>query len=1045
MIRQWIEVDTAKTRIATYVILFILLLMVWLGVTTAVSNNNLPLYMMLQLAAAMLAFLVGLQALVRFYTRKNGTFLLVGLGFLGSGIIDSYPLVLLLHQSDPLGAPPIFDSIIGLWNLSRIFLAVMLVASWWLWHATQTFSQRPRFLNWRLGSLLAAATLINALVSAFTHQLFLPDTPFLHHGGEFISATLFLWALLGYLDKKVWQNNLFDHWLIMSLIISYVSQTFCLLVVHNYLDASFILAQWLKLVSYSSVLVGLLLSMNVVFNQAQQNALELASTNSALEYEINERRRAEKAEQEQRQLAEALREVGLILSSTLNFHHLLDRLLDQIAYVLPYDTANVMLVEGDAVRIVCTRGYEIVGRSTPGQITLVPTLQRMVETKEPLVISDTSKYPEWMNGEASPHVCSWAGAPIVVRDKVIAFLALNHSQAHYYQAGDATRLTSFAVQASIAIQNAQLYDALQRRVHELMTLNHIGQLVNSSLDLQATLRVVTESTTALLDVAAASVVLFDQEANDLWFAAASGQAADFVLGKRLALGQGILGWVVAHGEPLLIADAKQDNRHFADFDQKSGFTASSILCVPLLAKAKTIGAIETMNKRTGPFNEEDLRLLTMLANPAAAAIENSRLYEQAQQEIHERLRIEADLQSERALLAQRVEERTADLTATNLELARAVRLKDEFLASMSHELRTPLNTILGMSEALQEGVYGELNSKQNSSLQYVEESGRHLLSLINDILDLSKVEAGKLEIDLGPVAVESVCQASLNFVKRDAQKKRLQINFQHEEAIKVIWADERRLKQILVNLLSNAVKFTPEGGKIGLEVLGDAAAETITFTVWDTGIGIAHTDRERLFKPFVQLDSRLSRQYTGTGLGLSLVHRMVQLHQGGIVVESELGQGSRFSVTLPWLSGQISPVQPNVELLPPLHVSQDAVILIAEDNELVASTMDEYLSLKGYRILMAHNGYDAVELTQKLHPDLVLMDIQMPGLDGLEAIRRIRLNTDVGEQIPIIALTALAMPGDKDLCLQAGATAYISKPVSLVHLVQMIENELRSK
>lgn len=1040
---NWIEIAATRTRIATYFLLFGLIWVVRFGVVPVVSDNKPIIFLMLEFAAALLAFWIGVQAIIRFYTQKNGTFLLVGIGFLGAGFVGSYPLLLILRQSDPFINPLVYFDFVPYWNLSQTFLALMLVISLGLWQKRRRWEQKSYFLNGRLVGLFAAATLVNALVFFVIHHVFVSGLTSCF--SEFLTATLFLWALLGYLNKKVWQTNWFDHWLIISLILSYSGQMICLMVVNDYLDALFALTQWLKLTSYFSVMTGLLLSMYAVFNQAQQQTLALASSNRALEHEISERRRAEKAEQEQRQLAEALREVGLILSSTLNFHHLLDRLLDQIALVLPYDTANVMLVEGDAVRIVCTRGYEIVGRSSPGQIALVPTLQRMAETKEPLVISDTAKHQDWVNGETSPHVRSWAGAPIVVQDRVIAFLALNHSQANYYQMRDATRLTSFAGQASIAIQNAQLYDALQRRVHELVTLNHIGQLVNSSLDLQATLRVVTESTTALLDVAAASVVLLDKEANDLWFAAASGEAADFVLGKRLALGQGILGWVVAHGEPLLIANVKEDNRHFAAFDQKSGFMASSILCVPLIAKEKTIGAIETMNKRTGPFYEEDLRLLMMLANPAAAAIENARLYEQAQQEIRERLRIEADLESERTLLTQRVEERTADLTATNLELARAVRLKDEFLASMSHELRTPLNTILGMSEALQEGVYGELNSKQINSLRHVEESGRHLLALINDILDLSKVEAGKLEIELEPVAVESVCQASLNFVKRDAHKKRLQISFVQDEKVSVVRADERRLKQILVNLLSNAVKFTPDGGKIGLEVYGDAAAQTVTFAVWDTGIGIALDDRERLFKPFVQLDSRLSRQYTGTGLGLSLVYRMVQLHQGGIVVESELGRGSRFSVILPWLSGQISPAQPDVERLTPLHVSQNAVILIAEDNELVASTMDEYLSLKGYRILMAQNGYDAVELTQKLHPDLVLMDIQMPGLDGLEAIRRIRLSTDVGEQIPIIALTALAMPGDKDLCLQAGATNYVSKPVPMAHLVQMIEAELKGK
>ena len=207
-------------------------------------------------------------------------------------------------------------------------------------------------------------------------------------------------------------------------------------------------------------------------------------------------------------------------------------------------------------------------------------------------------------------------------------------------------------------------------------------------------------------------------------------------------------------------------------------------------------------------------------------------------DITERKQAQAALEEEHALLARRVEERTAELSAVNAELAGAARLKDEFLASMSHELRTPLNTILGMSEALEEQAYGPLNDEQRASLQIVEESGRHLLDLINDILDLSKIGAGKLELEIGPVPVESICQASLGLVKQIAHKKQLKVLSVFDHAVTTILADGRRLKQMLVNLLSNAVKFTPEGGSIGLEVVGDAEQQVVRFTVWDTGIGI---------------------------------------------------------------------------------------------------------------------------------------------------------------------------------------------------------------
>jgi PAS domain S-box-containing protein len=269
-------------------------------------------------------------------------------------------------------------------------------------------------------------------------------------------------------------------------------------------------------------------------------------------------------------------------------------------------------------------------------------------------------------------------------------------------------------------------------------------------------------------------------------------------------------------------------------------------------------------------------------------------------DITERKRAEEALVEERALLTERVREQTIELREANAELAHAARLKDEFLANMSHELRTPLNTILGMSEALQEEVYGTLNDKQVGALRHIEEGGRHLLALINDILDLSKIGAGKMELSITPINVEALCQASLRFLNQAAHKKRLKISTMFDSTVITIRADERRMKQVLVNLLSNAVKFTPEGGRIGLDVEGDFEEHVVRFTVWDTGIGIVNKDIERLFQPFIQLDATLSRKYEGAGLGLSLVYHIVDMHGGSISVNSEEGKGSRFTVSLPW-------------------------------------------------------------------------------------------------------------------------------------------------
>jgi PAS domain S-box-containing protein len=394
------------------------------------------------------------------------------------------------------------------------------------------------------------------------------------------------------------------------------------------------------------------------------------------------------------------------------------------------------------------------------------------------------------------------------------------------------------------------------------------------------------------------------------------------------------------------------------------------------------------------------------------------------------------------------------LEQSNAALARATRLKDEFLANMSHELRTPLNAILGMAEGLQEQVFGSITDKQRRALQTIEDSGSHLLALINDVLDLAKIEAGQVELNLTLTELHPLCQGSLALIKQQAYQKQIRIEANIQPNLPTLSIDERRIRQALINLLSNAVKFTPTGGSITLQVSlvtptsPMPVASSVQFSVIDTGIGITPENLQNLFQPFVQIDSALNRQYEGTGLGLSLVKRLVELHGGRVDVHSQVGVGSRFSFSLPWIPTETAPFSPPPSVDDPkMAVSQsrdgDAapLILLAEDNEVNVVTISDYLIAKGYRVLVANHGQAAIDLIRTESPDLVIMDIQMPGMDGLEAIQHIRRDPTLAD-LPIIAVTALAMAGDRERCIHAGANDYLSKPVRLKQLVTIIQAQL---
>ncbi len=581
-------------------------------------------------------------------------------------------------------------------------------------------------------------------------------------------------------------------------------------------------------------------------------------------------------------------------------------------------------------------------------------------------------------------------------------------------------------------------EKIQQQFEHLNSLRAIDAAISSSFDIHVTLDIVLQQVLSQLGVDAAAILLLNPQLQTIEYAASRGFRSNALQYTQLQLSEGYAGRAVHERKTIYIPALLEKGGKLAEAMRSANEDFVDYYGIPLISKDGIKGVLEIYHRSPLQPDPDWLDFLETLAGQAAIAIDNAQLFD--------------SLQRSNADLEQRVAQRTAELNQTNLELEHANRTKDEFLATMSHELRTPLNSILGLSETLLEQKRDPLSAHQQRSLQIIATSGQHLLELINDILDLSKIEAGKFEHHPQMIGVDDLCRSSLTLVKEQATRKSITLTYQQDTTISKMYADPRRLKQILVNLLTNAVKFTPDNGQILLQVHGSVEQGRIQFSVIDTGIGIALKDLRLLFVPFSQVDSSLTRQYEGTGLGLALVQKLTDLHGGSVDVESDgvPGKGSRFTINLP--IGDVA--QPGtLETADPLLGSKPAekikapgsskLILLAEDNMANILTIGDYLEGHEYQVVVAHDGLSAIEMAEAHQPDIILMDIQMPVLDGLEAIRRLRALPRFAAT-PIIALTALAMSGDRERCLEAGANEYISKPASLKGLVKSI-NKLLGK
>ncbi len=413
-------------------------------------------------------------------------------------------------------------------------------------------------------------------------------------------------------------------------------------------------------------------------------------------------------------------------------------------------------------------------------------------------------------------------------------------------------------------------------------------------------------------------------------------------------------------------------------------------------------------------------------------------------------------------LKHKVEERTKALRVTNEELHKTNRqleavskLKSEFLANMSHELRTPLNAIIGFSEILSDQTFGELNVKQLSYAQNVVSSGKHLLQLINEILDLAKVESGKMSLQLETFPIAGAVAEIVNLARGLAAKKEITIRESLSPKLFNMTADRKKLKQIFYNLLSNAIKFTPDGGliEISADAIGDfeppeneqtLLRRNIQFCVRDNGIGISEENRERIFLEFQQVDGSYARQFEGTGLGLALTRKLVELHGGSIWVESVVDEGSSFYFTLPLKEGDLEESEEIPAMAaaagtraPAVEKADEArdVVLVVEDDPSSFELISAYLEEDGYRVVHAATGEEAPEMARTVQPTIIALDIILPDKDGWWVLQQLKSSPET-MYIPVVIVSVLQ---DEETAFSMGAADYIVKPVSRKYLLERID------
>jgi signal transduction histidine kinase/DNA-binding response OmpR family regulator/uncharacterized protein YigA (DUF484 family) len=582
--------------------------------------------------------------------------------------------------------------------------------------------------------------------------------------------------------------------------------------------------------------------------------------------------------------------------------------------------------------------------------------------------------------------------PLMIQNEVVGLIRLDAIGVTRRFADDELSLgQTLASQVAVAMQNARLYQAEQFRAVRQAALYQVGRRMTATLDPQELMNSVVEAAQHDLGFDRVMILLTNEPAGEVYMAAASTNFSELVPPDyRQRMGRGMIGQAAQSGQTQWSNDTRAHTAYFP----VGQWNPLSELCVPMKAGARVIGVVNVESDAANAFSEEDVRLLESLSGQLTVALENARLYEE-QKQTAEKLR-EVD------------------------------RLKTEFLASMSHELRTPLNSIIGFSRVILKGIDGPLSDLQKQDLEAIHGSGQHLLGLINNILDISKIEAGKMELTFEEVDMKQTIKTVMSTAIGLNKGKPIELRTQVPDDLPTVWVDATRSRQVLLNLVSNASKFTDQGS---ITCFASYDHQFVTIGVRDTGIGIPPDKLGMIFDEFTQVDASTTRRYGGTGLGLAISRRFVEMHGGKIWVESELGRGSTFYFTLP-----------RTQVAAPSPAEQEAeigkrVLLAVDDDPGVITLYKRYLEKQGYQVIGVTDSRQAVEQAIRLKPDVITIDILMPNKDGWSVIQELRQNEQT-RNIPVVVCSIL---GEQGKGFSLGAADYLVKPITEDDLVSALK------